>query len=417
MECGVRAHPGAGARIGLGFVPRDKSGGALKPRFKVAVHRDASALPWYAHAVEYKLFAAAEEYGVAVEELPEAVVRVAHRELQGLQETTETGYAEKWRRFERFCEAEQLCPLPATTTTVLSWMSEDLALTVKAENFQSYLSAVNKAHVHLELDKPAVGDRVTAVRQSIKGGQVPVTVEDQRVRLPADVVADALDEAVNGDVSNDLLRSTAAVVTDSACCSRGDTGVGIRDSDVRLRSDRGVVIRLRNHKGDVKRAELTGEERVLVFEPDAVVGLYEVLARWFLRRKALGLNDGVERSLWALPGEKRTLHWRQSRMNDFLSLILRVRNVKPPAGFKYSYHSLRHMAASSMKAIGVSDQKVKMMGRWKCIETVDDTYVDPACAATYGCYRLYGHLLPPLNRLEHLARRPEELRRWSCAGG
>ena len=232
--------------------------------------------------------------------------------------------------------------MPATTTTVLSWMSEDLALTVKAENFQSYLSAVNKAHVHLELDKPAVGDRVTAVRQSIKGGQVPVTVEDQRVRLPADVVADALDEAVNGDVSNDLLRSTAAVVTDSACCSRGDTGVGIRDSDVRLRSDRGVVIRLRNHKGDVKRAELTGEERVLVFEPDAVVGLYEVLARWFLRRKALGLNDGVERSLWALPGEKRTLHWRQSRMNDFLSLILRVRNVKPPAGFKYSYHSLRH---------------------------------------------------------------------------
>ena len=77
-----------------------------------------------------------------------------------------------------------------------------------------------------------------------------------------------------------------------------------------------------------------------------------------------------------------------------------------------AYHSLRHMAASSMKAIGVSDQRVKMMGRWKCIETVDDTYVDPACADTYGCYRLYGHLLPSLNRLEHLARRPEDLRRW-----
>ena len=53
-----------------------------------------------------------------------------------------------------------------------------------------------------------------------------------------------------------------------------------------------------------------------------------------------------------------------------------------------------------------------MMGRWKCIETVDDTYVDPACADTYGCYRLYGHLLPSLNRLEHLARRPEDLWRW-----
>ena len=77
------------------------------------------------------------------------------------------------RRSAGAVEGTELCGVPATTTTILSWMSEDLALTVKAENFQSYLSAVNKAHVHLELVKLAVGDRVTAVRQSIKSGQVP----------------------------------------------------------------------------------------------------------------------------------------------------------------------------------------------------------------------------------------------------
>eukprot|EP01046_Picozoa_sp_COSAG06_P056022 COSAG06_NODE_10472_length_1676_cov_7.212394_2_plen_174_part_00 len=54
----------------------------------------------------------------------------------------------------------------------------------------------------------------------------------------------------------------------------------------------------------------------------------------------------------------------------------------------FCYHSIRHMAASSMKAIGVADQRVKMMGNWADMVTADKKYVDPACSDTYGCYRL-----------------------------
>ena len=56
-------------------------------------------------------------------------------------------------------------------------------------------------------------------------------------------------------------------------------------------------------------------------------------------KKALGMLDGEVRSYWALPGETRTLHWKQSKMNDMLALFLGARGVVAPEGFAYTYHS------------------------------------------------------------------------------
>ena len=72
----------------------------------------------------------------------------------------------------------------------------DLSQTVAAENFQPDLSAVNKAHEHLELDKPGVGARVSSTRKSIAADAVKLTVEPQRIRISADVVADALTSTI-----------------------------------------------------------------------------------------------------------------------------------------------------------------------------------------------------------------------------
>ena len=129
----------------------------------------------------------------------------------------------------RTASVSPACPLPANTTAFLAWMVLDLCQTVAAQNFQPYLSAVNKAHEHLELQKPAVGERVSATRRSIAADAVKLVVEPQRIRVSADVIADALDEAVNDpDAPDELVRATVAVVIDSVCCSRGDTGVGIK---------------------------------------------------------------------------------------------------------------------------------------------------------------------------------------------
>ena len=51
-----------------------------------------SDLPWHDEAVEYKLFAAAEECGCSVEELPPVVTAAVSRELRGLASSTEASY-------------------------------------------------------------------------------------------------------------------------------------------------------------------------------------------------------------------------------------------------------------------------------------------------------------------------------------
>ena len=154
-------------------------------------------------------------------------------------------------------------------------------------------------------------------------------------------------------------------------------------------------------------------ERVLVFEPDAVVGLYELVKRWEFIRSSTGVAAEVARSdsYYALRGE-RSDRWTQSKMDSFLQVVLQQQGVEAPAGFSYSYHSLRKMAASSIKCIGVSDQRLQFFGRWKDIATANDRYVDAACRDTYGCYRLFGHLLPAADRLCGVAKRRDDMCQW-----
>lgn len=57
-------------------------------------------------------------------------------------------------------------------------------------------------------------------------------------------------------------------------------------------------------------------------------------------------------------------------------------------------------------------KRLQFFGRWKDIATANDRYVDPACRDTYGCYRLFGHLLPAADRLQGKARRPSDMVQW-----
>ena len=50
-------------------------------------------------------------------------------------------------------------------------------------------------------------------------------------------------------------------------------------------------------------------------------------------------------------------------------------------------------------------------GRWKALESIE-TYIDPYCKATGGCYRFFGYLLPPVDRLASQARKPSAMRQW-----
>ena len=55
-------------------------------------------------------------------------------------------------------------------------------------------------------------------------------------------------------------------------------------------------------------------------------------------------------------------------MNEFLGEALKALDVCAPDTFVYSWHSLRHMAASSQSAIGVVDSKIMYLQNWSSMK-------------------------------------------------
>jgi hypothetical protein len=76
----------------------------------------------------------------------------------------------------------------------------------------------------------------------------------------------------------------------------------------------------------------------------------------------------------------------RSEENGFLSRCLSALGIEAPAGFKYTYHSLRHAAASSMAAINVHEARMLWLQGWSSKGVARSTYIDPNCPATPGCY-------------------------------
>ena len=82
-------------------------------------------------------------------------------------------------------------------------------------------------------------------------------------------------------------------------------------------------------------------------------------------------------------------------MNVFMAETLQALGIVAPDSFSFSWHSLRHGAASSEKAINVADSKIMWMHNWKSMQVAYAIYIDPLCPATPACYRFFGWLLPP----------------------
>ena len=89
--------------------------------------------------------------------------------LNSLSSTTAASYGAHVARFVRFCDAQadRPSPLPATTDTVLRWLEGDVCShdTVRADNLQPYLSAINRIHRDCGFDELCPffpGQRVSA---------------------------------------------------------------------------------------------------------------------------------------------------------------------------------------------------------------------------------------------------------------
>ena len=368
-----------------------------------------SKLPWYDAAADLWRSRYLQQLGGEITtQLRDEVEELVRTRLSGLQDGTEATYRKAWNRWAAYAVSRGMAVLPVVEVGVLAWMRHDLCYTIKAKNFQPYLSALNKAHAHCQLAQVALGDSVGDSRRSIAKQQAAVYAAETRVRLPVEVASQVLDAALRLEIGEQvtaavrLLRASVAVCVDASCGSRGNTGVHIRSGDVQLiGAGGGHVVRLRSLKGEVMVDELTGDEKTLIFPAGAVAGLSELIQKWEECRQVLGVvaegkqAGGARDSWYRLPGEDSTWNWSTDTMNMFLSEVLQALAIVAPDSFTYSWHSLRHMAASSQSAIGVVDSKIMYLQNWKSMRVALQTYIDPLCPATADCYRWYGWLLPP----------------------
>jgi hypothetical protein len=158
------------------------------------------------------------------------------------------------------------------------------------------------------------------------------------------------------------VRDSVALLVDFTIGSRGNTSVHLRSGDVQLLRDGldGHCVRLRALKGKVLVDTLIGDEKVIMFSPDAVEGPVPLIQKWDSWWRELGLDRGGNKkdSWYRLPGEEKTWNWNVNQiMNVFMGEVLLVVGVTTPHSFRYSWHSLRPVTASSCKAINVADSK------------------------------------------------------------
>ena len=319
---------------------------------------------------------------------------ILHKMQNALASTTAVSYGGHFARFWAWCEAQpdRPCALPATTQTVLRWLEGDVCKggKVREASLQPYLSALNRVHADLELERPALGHAVQAYRAGLAHMQAAGGRSAERVYLPATAVEHALQWALQLDLRRasarelQVFRASVATVFTFCFFARGATGAQLLGAHV-TRSVAGVTVQLEHEKGKGKR----GRARAITLPPGAVPGLEPLLAKWERFRG----DVADDASYYLLPGE-RARALPSSQIDNWLRVVLAYFNMRPPANESWSGHSLRKGAASAAAAAGVSLDRICYCGGWSVRSAAVHDYIDPTCPSTSAGRRFFGWLLP-----------------------
>lgn len=327
-----------------------------------------------------------------------------------LASSTAESYGRHFARFIAFCDAQldRPSPLPATTDTVLRWLAGDVCVggKVKEGSLQPYLSAINRIHRDLAFDEPAVGHLVQSYRSGLGHEQNAEGRDAERVYLPPPVVEQVLSWALQLELdgasrqSQLEFRAAVATVFTYVFFARGATGSALLAKHVTRGPAGERLVALAHEKGKAKHAR----SRRLVFPAGAIPGVDALLAKWEEFRGDVADDD----SYYTLPfesvaalmrrGKYARVQFASDQIDAWLQLILARLGVSPPAGEKWTGHSLRKGAASGAAAVGVVLDRICHMGGWSIQSKVVHHYIDPTCPSTPAAYRFFGWLLPAAMR-------------------
>ena len=313
-----------------------------------------------------------------------------------LAPSTARNYGDHLARFIRWCDSQPDRPqaFPASTVTVLRWLAADVTASdrVRAGSLQPYLSAINRVHRDMDEQEPALGHLVQQYRRGLAHRQADAGRGARRVYLPPDVADQLMEWALaqrDDDLHQDVglrrrFRASVAVVLTLCLFARGGTGSALCVSHMRAGAG-GITVTLDHEKG--KRVD--GTARTITFPPGSIPGLEELLRRWESLRDADGkCSDG--RCYFAFNSERA--RFPSTAIDTWLSECLAQLGAAPPAGEKWSGHSLRKCAASGAAACGVALHKICYVGGWSIKSKAVFDYIDPTCPKTPACLRSFGWL-------------------------
>lgn len=397
----VASAPSAAAALGSLSLVRDSSRSVIGCQLELqpaAAARPAryalqqlQAAPW-AHVVRSQLDHLAQDSGVDLTAAAKLLV-------SSLSPGTYNSYGSKFLRFVQFCASQRVCPLPASTASVVAY-AVHLAHEgrIQASSAQPYFSAINRVHLDVFPDRlpPARDSHVlAAVRRGWERAQVALCPANVRMPFPAQVVFDILQFGLSRPSEVSHLRMCAAVVFDYITFVRSKTGVLLPASSVHLDV---AALTLSYRPATLKTAIVHDESsRPVCIDLAGMPAVADLLSRFATLADAAWQSaaPAVARCwFFQLPGD--SLPFKPTIMSSLLADACACVQAAPPAGHTWSSHSSRISAATNAAAIGVPLARVEFMGSWSPGSVaLRRSYIDPTVAPSPAALYFFGWLLQP----------------------
>jgi site-specific recombinase XerD len=260
---------------------------------------------------------------------------------QSKAENTLRGYRGDWKDFCRWCEARELCPLPATPEAVAGYIA-DCAGHLKVGSIQRRLNAIAEAHKAVGVESPTTAGMV---RNTIKG--IRRTMGTATVQKAAALTDDIRAMVSMTDTGLIGTRDRAMILLGFAGAFRRSELVGLNVEDCKFGKD-GLTVTLRRSKTD---QDGVGRKVGIPYGSNPDTCPVRTVQAWIEQSGATGpLFRSITRHGRLRPG----------RLSG-IDVARVVKKLAVRAGLdaaKYAGHSLRAGHATSAAIAGASERSI-----------------------------------------------------------
>jgi site-specific recombinase XerD len=257
-------------------------------------------------------------------------------------ESTVRGYHSDWKHFCAWCDAHELCPLPASADPVASYIAE-CAGYLKVGSIQRRLNAIAEAHKTVGVESPT---HSAMVRNTLKGiRRTTGTAVTQKTATLTDDVRAMLEATDAGMIG---IRDRAIILLGFASAFRRSELVRLDLEDCTFTKD-GLTVTLRRSKTDQEGA---GRKVGIPYGSNPETCPVRVLQAWMEEARITSgpLFRSINRHRQVQPGKLSGV--------DVARIVKKLAQRAGLDATKYAGHSLRAGHATSAAIAGASERSI-----------------------------------------------------------